>query len=215
MTFRKVTPATKLVNEKKLSQAQMTPWHVPSSIWVHLGPRGSIFLVKNQFSHIFPASAWSPFLSVILTDKLARLLVHNPPFYNFHSGRPLSVPFLFRASGKGTDTATMLRLEKYGRIDFSLGRWATTDQNAPKSMRAHARESFELATTFFCSLSKSQQPLFQRSSFRLHQNGVKFTSICFGRYSIFLGYSISHISPAPPMHWATLPGSKNMFFGTK
>ena len=73
MTFRKVTPATKLVNEKKLSQAQMTPWHVPSSIWVHLGPRGSIFLVKNQFSHIFPASAWSPFLSVILTDKLARL----------------------------------------------------------------------------------------------------------------------------------------------
>ena len=73
MTFRKVTPATKLVNEKKLSQAQMTPWHVPSSIWVHLGPWGSIFLVKNQFSHIFPASAWSPFLSVILTDKLARL----------------------------------------------------------------------------------------------------------------------------------------------
>ena len=73
MTFGKVTPATKLVNEKKLSQAQMTPWHVPSSIWVHLGPRGSIFLVKNQFSHIFPASAWSPFLSVILTDKLARL----------------------------------------------------------------------------------------------------------------------------------------------
>ena len=29
--------------------------------------------------------------------------------------RPLSVPFLFRASGKGTDMATMLRLEKYGK----------------------------------------------------------------------------------------------------
>ena len=73
MTFRKVTPATKLVNEEKLLQAQMTPWHVPSSIWVLFGPWGSIFLVQNRFSHIFPASAWSPFLSVILTDKLARL----------------------------------------------------------------------------------------------------------------------------------------------
>ena len=109
----------------------------------------------------------------------------------------------------------MLRLEKYGRIDFSLGRWATTDQNAPKSMRAHARESFELARTFFRSLSKSQQPLFQRSSFRLHQNGVNFTWICFVRYSIFLVCSISSICPAPPLHWATLPGSKYMFFGTK
>ena len=82
-------------------------------------------------------------------------------------------------------------------------------------MRAHARESFELATTFFRSLSKSQQPLFQRSSFRLHQNGVKLTWICFGRYSIFLGCSISSICPAPLLHLATLPGSKYMFFGTK
>ena len=31
--------------------------------------------MKNQFSHIFPASAWSPFLSVILTDKLACLVL--------------------------------------------------------------------------------------------------------------------------------------------
>ena len=34
--------------------------------------------------------------------------------------RPLSLPFLLRTSGKWTDTATMLRLEKYGRIDTSL-----------------------------------------------------------------------------------------------
>ena len=68
--------------------------------------------------------------------------------------------------------ATMLRLEKYGRIDFSLGRWTTTDQNAPKSMRAHVKLSGELAKTKIRSLSRPQQPLFQRSSFRLHQNGV-------------------------------------------
>ena len=39
---------------------------------------------------------------------------------------------------------------KYGSIDFALGRWTTTvGQNAPKSMRAHARESFALAKTFY------------------------------------------------------------------
>ena len=38
---------------------------------------------------------------------------------------------------------------KYGRIDFALGRWTTTvGQNAPKSMKVHARESFALAITF-------------------------------------------------------------------
>ena len=40
---------------------------------------------------------------------------------------------------------------KYGRINFALGRWTTTvhhrGQNAPKSMRSHARESFALAKT--------------------------------------------------------------------
>ena len=66
MTFRKVTPATKLVNEKKLSQAQMTPWHVPSSIWVLFGLWWLIFLVKNQFVHIFPVLAWSPYQSLFL-----------------------------------------------------------------------------------------------------------------------------------------------------
>ena len=39
---------------------------------------------------------------------------------------------------------------KYGSIDLALGRWTTTvGQNAPKSMRAHARESFALAKTFY------------------------------------------------------------------
>ena len=36
--------------------------------------------------------------------------------------RPLSVPFIIRTSGKGTYTATTLELEKYRRIDFSLGK---------------------------------------------------------------------------------------------
>ena len=36
--------------------------------------------------------------------------------------RLLSVSFQFRASGKETDMATPLGLEKYGRIDFSLGK---------------------------------------------------------------------------------------------
>ena len=58
--------------------------------------------------------------------------------------RPLSAPFLFRTSGKGTDMATPLGPEKYGRIDFSLGRWTTMGQNAPKLGLKHAKEQVEL-----------------------------------------------------------------------
>ena len=47
-------------------------------------------------------------------------------------GRPLTVSFLIRASGKETDMATPLGLEKYGRIDFTLGRWVPTDPKTPK-----------------------------------------------------------------------------------
>ena len=61
MTFRKVTPAAKLVNRKKFWQVQMTPWHMPSSIWMHFAPWLPIFPVQNWFSHIFPASEGSPF----------------------------------------------------------------------------------------------------------------------------------------------------------
>ena len=71
------------------------------------------------------------------------------PYYCLVRTRPLSVPFLFRTSGKGTDTATPLGLEKYGRIDFALGRWTAMGQNAPKSMRAHARDWFALVRIFF------------------------------------------------------------------
>ena len=57
-----------------------------------------------------------------------------------------------------------LGLEKYERINFSLGRWATMGQNAPKLMKACARESFALVRTFFCSLTWPQESLFWRSS---------------------------------------------------
>ena len=74
--------------------------------------------------------------------------------------RPLSVPFLFRASGKGTDMATMLRLEKYGRIKFSLWKWASTDQNALKCMRAYAKGSGTFGGTDFRSFFRSWQLVF-------------------------------------------------------
>ena len=72
MTFRKVTPTAKIVNGKKFWQAQMTPWHVPSSIWVHFGLWLLIFLVKIWFSHIFPASAWSPYQSLFLRYEVEK-----------------------------------------------------------------------------------------------------------------------------------------------
>ena len=81
MTSRKVTATEWIVNENKLSQAPLVAWHVLSSIWVHFGTWGLIFLVKNQFSHIFPASAWSPFLAVNLllnVDEVAQSLCVFP-----------------------------------------------------------------------------------------------------------------------------------------
>ena len=74
--------------------------------------------------------------------------------------RPLSAPFLFRTSGKGTDLATPLGPEKYGRIDFSLGRWTTMGQNAPKLELKHAKEQVELVRIFLRSLLRPQESLF-------------------------------------------------------
>ena len=71
-----------------------------------------------------------------------------------------SPPFLFRTSGKGTDMATPLGPEKYGRIDFSLGRWTTMGQNAPKLVLKHAKEQVELVRIFLRSLLRPQESLF-------------------------------------------------------
>ena len=73
MTFRKPVATTWKMNENQFRQMFLNPWHMLSYIWVHFGLWRPIFTVKIWFSHIFPASAWSPFLSVNLTDKLARL----------------------------------------------------------------------------------------------------------------------------------------------
>ena len=81
MTSRKVTATEWIVNENKLSQAPLVAWHVLSSIWVHFGPWGLIFLVKNWFSHIFPAPAWSPYQSLFLRyeiEKGLRAVYLNP-----------------------------------------------------------------------------------------------------------------------------------------
>ena len=45
--------------------------------------------------------------------------------------------------------ATPLRLEKYGRIDFSPGRWTPMGQNASKLVRTHAKDEVEVGRNFF------------------------------------------------------------------
>ena len=50
--------------------------------------------------------------------------------------------------------------EKYGRIDFSLGRWTTMGQNAPKLVLKHAKEQVELVRIFLRSLLRPQESLF-------------------------------------------------------
>ena len=97
MTFRKVTPAALKVNVKKFWQVLLVPWHVWAPIWVHFAPWWSIFPVKNRFSHIFPVPGGLPFLTVILTVKLARLeggsyLINGP--LRFVSQLPAARPAL-------------------------------------------------------------------------------------------------------------------------
>ena len=48
--------------------------------------------------------------------------------------------------------ATPLGPEKYGIIDFSLGRWITMGQNAPKLELKHAKEQVELVNASHQSL---------------------------------------------------------------
>ena len=69
--------------------------------------------------------------------------------------RPHSVSFL----GKETDTATPLRLENFGRINFSLGRWITRGKKTPKSMTPYAKVPGELVRIFFHSLLWPQRSL--------------------------------------------------------
>ena len=61
--------------------------------------------------------------------------------------------------------ATPLGLEKYGRIDFSLGRWTSMGKNAPKLVLSHAKDQVELVRIFLRSLLRPQESLFWRSSF--------------------------------------------------
>jgi len=71
-TFRKVTPTALKVNVKKIRQVILDPWHVWAPIWVHSAPWGSIFPVKNSFSHIFPAPGGSPHQSLFLRYEIEK-----------------------------------------------------------------------------------------------------------------------------------------------
>ena len=58
-----------------------------------------------------------------------------------------------RTSGKGTDTATTLELEKSRRIDFSLGRWPTRGKKRPNWWGNMPVEPWDLSEFFsihFC-----------------------------------------------------------------
>ena len=55
--------------------------------------------------------------------------------------------------------ATPLRLENFGRIDFSLGRWITRGKKTPKSMTPYAKVPGELVRIFFHSLLWPQRSL--------------------------------------------------------
>ena len=55
--------------------------------------------------------------------------------------------------------ATPLRLENFGRINFSLGRWITRGKKTPKSMTPYVKVPGELVRIFFHSLLWPQRSL--------------------------------------------------------
>ena len=72
MTFRNQVALPWKKNENGFCQVFLNPWHMLSSIWVHFGLWRSIFIVKIWFSHIFPASAWSPYQSLFLRHEIEK-----------------------------------------------------------------------------------------------------------------------------------------------
>ena len=96
-------------------------YSTPATVHISISPRGQ--LEQETTGHSFT------YLSHILII-LQGVLGHTCKmaiFAKFHKRncgerRPLSVSFQFRASGKETDVATPLGLEKYGKVDFTLGK---------------------------------------------------------------------------------------------
>ena len=72
MTFRKPVATTWKMNENQFRQMFLIPWHMLSHIWVHFGLWRPLFMVKIWFSHIFPASAWSPYQSLFLRKEIEK-----------------------------------------------------------------------------------------------------------------------------------------------
>ena len=66
--------------------------------------------------------------------------------------------------------ATPLGLEKYGRIDFSPGRWTPMGQNASKLVSTHAKDDVEVGRNFFTFTFKAVGVTFLKVIFHLPRN---------------------------------------------
>ena len=91
----------------------------------------------------------------MLVDGLTRAMLVQ--------ARPLSVSFLFRTSGKETEVATPLDMEKYGRVIFPPWKHEYLVQNRPKSMMAYAEVQNGLFRFQYHALFRSWEPLFPTS----------------------------------------------------
>ena len=83
--------------------------------------------------------------------------------------------------------ATPLGPEKYGRINFSLGRWTTMGQNASELVLKHAKDQVGPVRFFLRSLLRPWESLFWRSSSNLRKK-YKFGYFGFLRQSFHICY---------------------------
>ena len=112
-------------------------------------------------------------------------------------------------------TATMLGLEKYGRIDFSWEVGPMETKMQPKCKRAPAKDPGELVKISFCSLSTPNQSLSWRSSFLFHQIvPVAKPNPCLDQSEVNISPKMNisahtpkmalHENPAPPGSWIVI-----------
>ena len=120
----------------------MTPWHMPSSIWVHFAPWLPIFPVQNRFSHIFPASEGSPFCT--WTWKVCSLWPLNLDwdvqiFLHFRLALHFNVQMTGSVSKAGTILPPKFYLQDFATIWYLI-RWL---QFWPLALKANVATSWK------------------------------------------------------------------------
>ena len=97
--------------------------------------------------------------------------------------------------------ATPLSMEKFGRIDFSLGKWITRVTKPPKPTKQHVTWAVELVRIFFHSLLWPWEPLSWRSLWNCPVGGHDFPPIWVHDFSLPIASSTQPEGYTMPIYY--------------